>query len=68
MEKLSILFMILVIFCTSFSGKIDIAVRGDKQVKKVIVVFSVGALLIYLIVNIPIEKIQFIEQLHACIG
>lgn len=54
MEKLSILLMILVIFCISFSGKIDVAVRGDKQVKKVIVVFSVGALLIYTIAIVSI--------------
>ena len=29
-----------------FSDKIDMAVKGDKKVKKVIVIFSVGVLLV----------------------
>lgn len=51
MEKLFLLFMpvllmIVAIFCASFSGIIDTAVNGNKQVKKVIVVFSVGVILV----------------------
>ena len=51
MEKFSlllmpVLLMIVAIFCASFSDKIDMAVKGDKKVKKVIVIFSVGVLLI----------------------
>ena len=39
MEKFSLLLMIAAIVCASFSDKIDMAVKGDKQVKKVIIVF-----------------------------
>ena len=51
MEKLFLLFMpvllmIVAIFCVSFSGTIDAAVNGNKQVKKVILVFSVGVLFV----------------------
>ncbi len=51
MEKLSVLLtsvllMIAAIVCALFSDKIDTAVKGDKQVKKVIVIFSVGVLLV----------------------
>lgn len=51
MEKLFLLFMpvllmIVAIFCASFSDIIDTAVNGNKQVKKVIVIFSVGVLLV----------------------
>ena len=51
MEKLFLLFMpvllmIAAIFCISFSDIIDTAVNGNKQVKKVIVVFSVGVILV----------------------
>ncbi|WP_295761392.1 hypothetical protein [uncultured Oscillibacter sp.] len=47
MGKLSILsmsisLMIAAIVCALFSGKIDMAVNGDKAVKKVIVIFSAG--------------------------
>ena len=53
MEKLSVLLMPILLISTLliivaivsilFSDKIDMAVKGDKQVKKVIVVFSIGA-------------------------
>ncbi len=43
MERFAVLLMIAAIACALFSGKIDTAVNGDKQVKKVIVVFSIGA-------------------------
>ena len=45
MEKFSVLLMIAAIVCALFADKIDTAVKGDKKVKKVIVVFSVGVLL-----------------------
>ena len=46
---LSVLLMILAIVCTLFSDKIDRAVKGEKKVQKVIVVFSMGVLLIGMI-------------------
>lgn len=46
MEKFSVLLMIAAIVCALFADKIDMAVKGDKKVKKVIVVFSVGVLLV----------------------
>ena len=46
MEKFLLLLMIAAIVCASFSDKIDMAVKGDKQVKKVIITFSVGVILI----------------------
>lgn len=54
MEKLfllfmPVLFMIAAIFCASFSDIIDTAVHGNKQVKKVIVVFSAGVILVCII-------------------
>lgn len=38
--------MIAVIVCVLFADRIDTVVKGDKKVKKVIVVFGVGALLV----------------------
>lgn len=38
--------MIAAIVCTLFADRIDTIVKGDKKVKKVIVVFGVGVLLI----------------------
>ena len=46
MKKFSVLLMILAIVCALFAAKIDMAVKGNKKVKKVIVVFSVGVLLV----------------------
>ena len=51
MEKISVLLisvplMIVAIVCTLFADRLDTAVKGDKQIKKVIVIFSVGVLLI----------------------
>lgn len=45
----SVLLMILAIVFTLFSNKIDRAVKGEKKVQKVIVVFSMGVLLIGMI-------------------
>ena len=46
MKIFSLLLMIAAIACALLSDKIDTAVKGDKQVKKVIVIFSAGALLV----------------------
>ena len=46
MKKFSALLMILAIVCALFADKIDMAIKGNKKVKKVIVVFSVGVLLV----------------------
>jgi len=51
MEKISVLLisvplMIAAIVCTLFADRIDTTVKGDKKVKKVIVVFGVGVFLI----------------------
>ena len=54
MEKLSILLLLIAIFCASFSGKLYMEVRGNKQAEKVIAVCSVGALLIFTIAIISI--------------
>ncbi|MCI9579629.1 MAG: protein CrcB-like protein [Oscillibacter sp.] len=49
MEKFSALLMTAAIACALFSDKIDRAVNGEKQVKKVIVVFSGGVICISMI-------------------
>ena len=46
MKKFSVLLVILAIVCALSADKIDMAVKGNKKVKKVIVVFSVGVLLV----------------------
>lgn len=46
MKKFSVLLMILAIVCALFADKINMTVKGNKKVKKVIVVFSVGVLLV----------------------
>ena len=46
MKKFSVLLMILALVCALLADKIDMAVKGNKKVKKVIVVFSVGVLLV----------------------
>ena len=51
MEKISVLLisvplMIVAIVFTLFADRIDMAVKGDKKVKKVIVVSGVGVFLI----------------------
>ena len=46
MEKFSLLLMIAAVVFDLFSDKIDMAVKGNKKVKKVIVIFSVGILLV----------------------
>ena len=51
MEKILVLLisvplMIVAIVCTLFADRIDTVVKGDKKVKKVIVVFGVGVLFV----------------------
>lgn len=43
---ISVPLMIAAIVCALFAERIDTAVKGDKKVRKVIVVFSVGVFLI----------------------
>jgi len=43
---ISVPLMIVAIVCTLFADRIDTAVKGDKKVRKVIVVFSVGVFFI----------------------
>lgn len=45
-EKLSIFLMIAAIVCALFSDQIDTKIKGDKKVKKVIIIFSIGILLV----------------------
>ncbi len=44
MEIFSVLLMIFAAVCALFSDKIDRAVKGEGEVQKVIVVFSMGVL------------------------
>ena len=46
MLSISVPLMIAAIVCTLFADRIDTVVKGDKKVKKVIVVFGVGIFLI----------------------
>ena len=50
MERISLLLIIVAIMCALFSDKIDMVVKGDKKVKKVVVIFSGGVLLVFTIV------------------
>ena len=43
---ISVPLMIVALVCVLFSDKIDTAVHGNKEVKKVIVVFGVGTLVV----------------------
>lgn len=47
--KIYWLFIIAGIICALFSDKIDKAFNGDKKLKKVIIVFSVGVVLVFTI-------------------
>lgn len=46
MLSISVPLMIAAIVCTLFADRIDTVVKGNKEVKKVIIVFSVGVLLV----------------------
>lgn len=41
---MSVLLMVVSIVCALFSDKIDMAAKGNKKVKKVIVIFSMGVI------------------------
>ncbi|WP_297981647.1 protein CrcB-like protein [uncultured Oscillibacter sp.] len=43
---ISVPLMIVAIVCALFADRIDTVVKGNKEVKKVIIVFSVGVLLV----------------------
>ena len=43
---ISVPLMIAAIVCALFADRIDTVVKGNKEVKKVIIVFSVGVLLV----------------------
>lgn len=43
---ISVPLIIVAIVCTLFADRIDTVVKGDKKVKKVIIVFGVGVFLI----------------------
>ena len=43
---ISVPLMIAAIVCALFADRIDTVVKGDKKVKKVIIVFSVGIFLV----------------------
>ncbi|MEY8387663.1 protein CrcB-like protein [Oscillospiraceae bacterium 38-13] len=49
-----VVLMIAAIVFALFSDKIDMAVKGNKQVKKVIIIFSVGVFLICTIAIISV--------------
>ena len=49
MEALTLLLMIVAILCALFANQIDTAVNGKQQVRKVILVFSIGTILVCLI-------------------
>ena len=51
---MSVLLMTAAIVFILFSNKIDMTVKGNKQVKKVIVIFGVGVLLVCTIAIIAI--------------
>lgn len=46
MKIISILLIIAAIICALLSEKIDVAVNGNRKVKRVILIFSVGVALL----------------------
>lgn len=55
---ISVPLMIAAIVCALFADRIDTVVKGDKKVKKVIIVFSVGVLLVCTIAILAIIRAQ----------
>lgn len=51
-----LLLMIVAIVCVLFADKIDVAVKGNKKVKKAIIVFSVLILLVC-VAGLAVDKI-----------
>ena len=59
-----LLLMIVAIVCVLFANKIDVAVKGNRKVKKVIIIFSVLVLL-FCATGLAIDKIyEIIVQRH----
>ena len=58
MLLISVPLMIAAIVCALFADRIDTVVKGDKKVKKVIIVFSVGVLLVCTIAILAIIRAQ----------
>ena len=56
---ISVPLMIAAIVCALFADRIDTAAKGRKQVKKVIVIFSVGGLLVCTIAILAIILSQY---------
>ena len=55
---ISVPLMIAAIVCALFADRIDTVAKGDKKVKKVIIVFSVGVLLVCTIAILAIIRAQ----------
>ena len=55
---ISVPLMIVAIVCALFADRIDTVVKGNKEVKKVIIVFSVGVLLVCTIAILAIIRAQ----------
>lgn len=49
MKEISVLLIIAAIVCALLADKIDMTVKGNQQVKKVIVIFSVGVIFLCVI-------------------
>ncbi|MEF2824814.1 MAG: protein CrcB-like protein [Peptococcaceae bacterium] len=49
MKAFLLLLIIVAILCALFANQIDTAVNGKQQVRKVILVFSIGTILVCLI-------------------
>lgn len=49
MKEVSVLLIIAAIVCALLADKIDMTVKGNQQVKKVIVIFSVGVIFLCVI-------------------
>ena len=56
MKAFLLLLIIVAILCALFANQIDTAVNGKQQVRKVILVFSIGTILVCLIANNKPEK------------
>ena len=56
---ISVPLMIVAIVCALFADRIDTVVKGNKEVKKVIIVFSVGVLLVCTIAILAIILSQY---------
>ena len=62
---ISVPLMIAAVVCALFADRIDTVVKGDKKVKKVIIVFSVGVLLVCTIAILEIGRASCRERVSA---